>query len=55
MRFTYVEDTRPTRKPARAPRSRAYHLLTVVLFAVAGLAAYELISFAIDYIQALRG
>ena len=52
MRFTYAEDT------ARRPRERAVGArrgLTVVLGVMAGLAFYELITFAIDYWRALHG
>lgn len=53
MRFTYAEDTaRRTRD--RAPGG-ARLVLTVVLGVMAGLAAYELITFAIDYWNALHG
>jgi hypothetical protein len=53
MRFTYVEDA------ARRPRARvpggARRGLTVVLGVMAGLALYELITFAIDYWRVLHG
>jgi len=56
MRFTYVETA--DRRPGRARGTRRgtlHHLLTVVLIALAGLAAWEIVTFAIDYAKALHG
>jgi hypothetical protein len=52
MRFTYAEDT--ARRPSRG-QGAARLGLTVILIVLAGLAVYELASFAIDYWRALHG
>jgi hypothetical protein len=53
MRFIYAEDA-AQRPRARAPGG-ARRGLTVVLGVMAGLALYELVTFAIDYWRALHG
>jgi hypothetical protein len=52
MRFTYADDA--TRR-TRAQGGGARRGLTVILGVMAGLALYELVTFAIDYWRALHG
>jgi hypothetical protein len=53
MRFTYADDA--GRRPRERTQGGARRGLTVILGVMAGLALYELVTFAIDYWRALHG